>query len=215
MGSTQQRSRIGLKEDGMRRHLGLALIATLLCVSLAVWAQADLDAFPVGTTTMRYQVTAEDFSEPQVLELVVTAHDDGRYTVRMVTEQTGDADELEAGFGFLFGATRVSSGGGHDVSYTSLEALMDQRSRLQEGQEYLLPSGGTFTDISGVTIADVWCLQGVLINPDEPDSRLTVAFALTHPVYISPRILAEELRDGEWVEVFALELVEYVVAEGG
>jgi hypothetical protein len=199
----------------MKRRIAAALAGILLITTLGAWAQADLDAFPQGTTTMRYQVTSEELTEPQILELAVTAHEDGRYTVRMLTEQTGDEDELATGFGFLFGATRVSSGGGHDVSYNSLEALMDQRSRLQEGQEYLLPSGGTFTNIVGTTISDVWCLQGILVNPDEPDTRLTVAFALTHPVYISPRIVAEELRDGEWVEVFSLELVEYVVEEGG
>jgi hypothetical protein len=106
--------------------------------------------------------------------------------------------------------TSVSSSG-HDVSYTSLEALMDQRNRLQEGQEYLLPGGGSFTSIAGVTIAGVWCLQGTLVDPDDTDVRTTVAFALSKPVYISPLIRVEELRDGQWVEVFSLELVEYTV----
>ena len=199
----------------MRRWTGILVAVTLAGVGLAGLAQSDLDQFPLGTTTMVYHVTSEEMSEPQILELVVTAHDDGRYTVRMVTEQTGDEDELATGFGFIFGAATVSSGGGHDVSYTSLEALMDQRSRLQEGQDYLLPSGGMFTEIVGVTIAGVWCLEGTFSNPDEPDTRMTVAFALTNPVYISPRIRAEELRDGEWIETFVLELVEYTVTEGG
>jgi len=192
-----------------------AVLLAIVALSSVLFAQNDLDAFPLGTTKMVYHVTAEDMSEPQILELVVTVHEDERYTVRMVTEQTGAEDELETGFGFIFGAARVSSGGGHDVSYTSLEALMDQRSRLQEGQDYLLPSGGMFTDIVGATIADVWCLQGILGSPDEPDTRMTIAFALSHPVYISPLIRAEELRDGAWVEVFALELIEYTVTEGG
>ena len=199
----------------MKRTTTLILGITLLAVGVAAYAQADLDVFPVGTTSMVYAVTAEDVTEPQSLELIVTVREDGLYTVRMVTEQTGTEDELATGFGFLFGATAVSSGGGHDVSYSSLQALMDQRSRLAEGQDYLLPGGGTFTEIIGVTIAGVWCLEGRLISEDEPNERLTVAFALTHPVYISPRILAEELRDGEWVEVFALELVEYVAPQGG
>ena len=197
----------------MKRTTTLILGITLLAFGVAAYAQADLDVFPVGMTTMIYSVTAEDMSEPQTLELVVTAHEDGRYTVRMVTEQTGSEDELATGFGFLFGATTVSSGGGHDVSYSSLQALMDQRSRLQEGAEYQLPSG-VFTDIVGVTIAGVWCLEGTLLDEDDPAARMTVAFALTDPVYISPRIRAEELRDGEWVETFALELVEYTVTEG-
>jgi len=199
----------------MMRWTGILIAMMLLGTGLAGFAQSDLDQFPLGTTRMVYHVTSEEMSEPQVLELVVTVHDDGRFTIRMMTEQTGNEDELATGFGFIFGAATVSSGGGHDVSYTSLEALMDQRNRLQEGQDYLLPSGGLFTDIVGVTIADVWCLEGTFSNPDEPDSRMTVAFALTNPVYISPRILAEELRDGEWAEVFALELVEYTVTQGG
>jgi len=190
------------------------LMVGLVTIGSVAFAQADLDVFPIGTTTMVYNIVTEELDEPQILELVVTAHGDDRYTVRMVTEQTGDEDELATGFGFIFGATRVSSGGGHDVSYTSLQALMDQRSRLQEGAEYQLP-GGVFTDIVGVTIAGVWCLEGTLLDEDDPDARMTVAFALTNPVYISPRIRAEELRGGEWVETFALELMEYTVTEGG
>jgi len=198
----------------MKRIFSLVLGISILAIGIGVFAQSDLDAFPLGMTKMVYNVTSEEMSEPQILELVVTSHEDGRYTVRMVTEQTGDEDELATGFGFIFGASRVSSGGGHDVSYTSLEALMDQRDRLQEGQDYLLPSGGLFTEIVAATIAGVFCLEGTLENPDEPDTRMTIAFALTHPVYISPLIRAEELRDGEWVETFALELIEYTVTEG-
>jgi hypothetical protein len=191
--------------------VGIAILA----VGFGAFGQSDIDVFPVGTTRMLYAVTAEDMAEAQSLELTVTAHEDDRYTVRMVTEQTGTEDELATGFGFLFGSAQVSSGSGHDVSYDSLEALMEQRSRLQEGQDYLLPSGGTFTDIVGVTIAGVWCLEGTLVDEEDPSERLTIAFALTHPVYISPRIRAEELRDGEWVQTFLLELVEYTAPEGG
>ncbi|MGB2983515.1 MAG: hypothetical protein WBC63_06610 [Candidatus Bipolaricaulia bacterium] len=198
----------------MKRIAFLALVTALLAAGVIAYGQSDLEAFPIGTTKMVYSVTVEDLSEPQILELIVTAHEDGRYTVRMVTEQTGDEDELATGFGFIFGAATVSSGGGHDVSYSSLQALMDQRSRLQEGAEYQLPSG-VFTDIVGVTIAGVWCLEGTLLDEDDPAVRMTVAFALTNPVYISPRIRAEELRAGEWVETFALELIEYTVTEGG
>lgn len=199
----------------MKARYGVALLIGMVVLGVGALAQADLDRFPLGTTKMVYHVTSEDLSEPQTLELTLTVHDEGRYTIRMMTEQTGSEDELATGFGFIFGAATVSSGGGHDVSYTSLQALMDQRSRLQEGQDYLLPSGGVFSNIVGVTIADVWCLEGTFTNPDEPDSRMTVAFALSNPVYISPRIRAEELRDGQWVEVFVLQLVEYTVTEGG
>lgn len=198
----------------MKRTITLFAGLGLLLTGIGAVAQSDLDVFPLGTTTMIYNVTSEDMSEAQVLELVVTSYGDDRYTVRMVTEQTGNEDELGTGFGFMFGAATVSSGGGHDADYSSLTALMDQRSRLQEGQDYLLPGGGSFKDIIGVTIAGVWCLQGTMIDEDDETIRMTVAFALTNPVYISPLIRAEELRDGEWVETFALELVEYTVVEG-
>ena len=198
----------------MKRFLGVLTAVGLLSVSLGAIAQSDLDVFPLGTTTMRYTVTSEDTSEPQILELVVTSYGDDRYTVRMVTEQTGNEDELATGFGFMFGAASVSSGGGHDADMSSLTALMDQRERLEEGQDYLLPGGGLFKSIVGVTIADIWCLQGSYIDEDDENVRMTVAFALTNPVYISPLIRAEELRDGEWVETFSLELVEYTVVEG-
>jgi len=198
----------------MKRKTVLMAVLAIAALGLATMAQADIDVFPVGTTTMVYSITTEDLSEPQSLELTVTVHEGDLYTVRMTTEQTGTEDELATGFGFLFGATQVSSGSGHDVSYNSLDALMDQRSRLAEGQDYLLPGGGVFTEIEGVTISGVWCLEGKLVEEDDPNERLTIAFALTHPVYISPRILAEELRDGVWVETFRLELIEYTAPDG-
>jgi hypothetical protein len=194
----------------MKRILILASLVLAVAVSSA-FAQADLDTFPIGTTKMVYNIRTEDMGQAQALELSVTAFAGGTFTVRMVTEGTGTKDEMEA-FGFIFGATHVSSGSGQNVSYSSLQALMDQRSRLQEGQAYLLPGGGSFTSIVGVTLAGVWCLQGSLVDPDAPDTRTTVAFALSHPVYISPLIRVEELRTGQWVEVFSLELVEYTVS---
>ncbi|MDD5263914.1 MAG: hypothetical protein PHU43_03665 [Candidatus Bipolaricaulis sp.] len=193
----------------MKRIAGLLCVVAGITVAGTAFGQADLSVFPVGTTTMVYTMRTEDMSRSMPLEFTVTAHGDATYTVRMMTEGTGTEDELGS-FGFIGGMTSVSSSG-HDVSYTSLEALMDQRNRLQEGQEYLLPGGGSFTSITGVTIAGVWCLQGTLVDPDSPDVRTTVAFALSKPVYISPLIRVEELRNGQWVEVFSLELVEYTV----
>jgi len=198
----------------MKRIIGILTGIGLLFTGLGAVAQSDLDIFPIGTTTMIYTVSSEDTSEPQTLELTVTSYGNDRYTVRMVTEQTGNEDELATGFGFIFGSGNVSSGGGHDADFSSLTALMDQRDRLQEGQNYLLPGGGMFTEIVGVTIAGVWCLEGTFIDADDENIRMTVAFALTNPVYISPLIRAEELRDGEWVETFSLELIEYTVVEG-
>jgi hypothetical protein len=198
-----------IEEAAMTKKMALILGLGILSLGFAAVAQSDLSVFPAGSTKMVYQVTSEDMSDAQTLELTVTVHEDDTYTVRMVTEQTGTADELATGFGFIFGAAHVSSGAGEDVSYSSLQALMDQRSRLQEGQDYLLPGGGSFVDITGATIAGVWCLEGTLVDSNDPNSRMTVAFALSQPVYISPRILVEEQRNGQWVETFRLELVEY------
>ncbi len=197
----------------MRRTIGILFAVLIVWTGLVALAQSDLDVFPLGTTTMRYTVTSEDLSQPQTLELTVTSKGDDQYTIRMSTEQTGSEDELATGFGFIFGGANVASGGGRDISYSSLQTLMDQRNRLQEGQDYLLPGGGSFEDIEGVTIAGVWCLQGTYVDTDDQTSRMIVAFALTNPVYISPRIVAEELRDGDWVETFRLELVDYTVTE--
>ncbi len=198
----------------MKRTVGILAGLLLSGIGIIGYAQADLDVFPIGETTMSYHMTAEDMTEPQTLELGVTAYGDDRYTIRMTTEQTGTEDELGTGFGFIFGAAQVSSGGGHDADFSSLDALMDQRDRLQEGQDYLLPDGESFQSIEGVTIAGVFCLQGTLLDEDDENARMTIAFALSHPVYISPLIVAEEFRDGAWVETFRLELLEYTFVEG-
>ena len=198
----------------MKKITSLLVLLSLMGFAISVFAQSDLEVFPIGTTTMRYTVTSEDTSESQILELVVTSYGDDRYTVRMVTEQTGNEDELATGFGFIFGSAMVASGGGHDADFSSLSALMNQPDRLQEGQDMMLGASADFTNIVSVEIAGVWCFVGTIIDRDEPDVRMTVAVALTNPVYISPLIRAEELRDGEWVETFSLELVEYTVVEG-
>ncbi len=198
----------------MKKITSLLVLLSLMGFAISVFAQSDLEVFPIGTTTMRYTVSSEDTSEPQVLELTVTAYGDDRYTVRMVTEQTGNEDELATGFGFIFGSAMVASGGGHDADFSSLSALMNQPDRLQEGQDMMLGASADFTNIVSVEIAGVWCFVGTIIDRDEPDVRMTVAVALTNPVYISPLIRAEELRDGEWVETFSLELVEYTVVKG-
>jgi len=197
----------------MKRILGTILALMIIASAVCAFAQTDLKGFPIGTTTMVYSVSSEGISGPQTLELVVTVHGDGLYTVRMTTEATGSEEELAAGIGFIFGAASVSSGTGRDVNYSSIQALIDQRDRLQEGGDYALP-GADFVNVVAVKIAGIDCLEGTIVDSDEPDSRTTIAFALTDPVYISPRIVVEELRDGEWVETFRMELVEYSYEEG-
>jgi hypothetical protein len=193
----------------MKKITGIAVLCVgLLAFGAPAFAQASLSAFPKGTTTMTYSMTSTDMGQPQKLELVVTAHGDGTYTLNMSINATGTSDQL-SGFGFLFGGGSLAAGTGQDISYSSLQALIAQRSRLEAGQEYLLPGGGKFTDIKGVTIAGVWCLQGSFVDPNNPDTRTTLAFALSHPVYIFPEVKVEKKENGKWVETFALELTGY------
>ncbi|GAB4304692.1 MAG: hypothetical protein Kow0097_01970 [Candidatus Bipolaricaulota bacterium] len=188
-------------------------LASVLAAGLGAFGQANLQSFPAGTTTMVFHIVTEDLSEPQLLELHVVGRADGTYTVRMVLEATGTADQMSA-FGFVFGAAGFMYGGGQDVGLAALQTLMDQRRRLQEGQEYTLPSGATFTDVSWVTIAGVECVEGSIVDPRNPDSRTTIAFSLSHPVYTVPRVRMERLRDGRWETVFSMELVEYAFVGG-
>jgi len=197
----------------MKRISGTILALIAVAFAVCASAQSDLDGFLVGTTRMLYEVVSEGIDAPQTLELVVTVHGDDLYTVRMTTEATGSQEELAAGFGFIFGAASVSSGAGKGVDYSSIQALIDQRSRLQEGEDYALP-GADFVDVVAVTIAGIDCIEGTIVDADRPDSRTTIAFALADPVYISPLIVVEELRDGEWVETFRMELVEYSYTGG-
>jgi len=155
-----------------------------------------------------FTVTTEDLSDPQTLELQVVVHPNHTYTVRMRTEATGTAAQL-SGFGFLFGAAGLAYGAGEDVSLSALQVLADQRSRLQEGGEYLLPGGGTFTNVVLVDIAGVRSVEGSYVDPRNRDTRMTVAFGISKPVYTAPRVRVERLRGGAWETVFLMELVSY------
>ncbi|HNR24103.1 MAG TPA: hypothetical protein PKG50_01550 [Candidatus Bipolaricaulis anaerobius] len=197
----------------MRIKVSVIALASVLAVGVGALGQAKLESFPQGTTTMAFRIVAEDLGEPQALELQVIAHPDGTYTVRMVLEASGTADQLSA-FGFVFGAAGLLYGGGQDVSLAALQTLMDQRTRLQEGQEYALPGGGSFTDVAFVTIAGVQCIEGTIVDPRAPDAKTTVAFSLSHPVYTTPRVFVERRRDGRWQTVFSLELVGYTFVAG-
>lgn len=193
-------------------RVGISVVS-MLAAGLCAYGQAKLASFPIGTTTMAFHIVTEELTEPQSLELQVIARADGTYTVRMAMEATGTADQLSA-FGFVFGAAGLMYGGGQDVSLAALQTLMDQRRRLQEGQEYALPSGGSFTDVRAVTLAGVHCIAGSIVDPHSPDFRTTVAFSLSHPVYTVPLVRLERMRDGRWETVFSLELVEYTVVGG-
>lgn len=188
--------------------LGTLVVASALSLGVGALGQAKLEAFPVGTTTMVFTVVTEDLSDPQTLELQVIVHGGGTFTVRMVAEATGTAGQL-SGFGFLFGAAGLAYGGGEDVSLSALQILVDQRTRLQEGEEYLLPSGGTFANVAVVDIGGVRCVEGSYVDPRNRDTRTTVAFGISKPVYTVPRVRVERLRGGTWQTVFLMELIAY------
>lgn len=184
------------------------LILALATTGLGLLGQNNVEDFPLGTTKMVYEVTTEDNPEPQILELTVLGYEDGRYRLSMYTEAVGQPDQLSV-FGFMFQAAAVDAGS-EEVTYGALSALMKRRDVLEAGQDYIVGAAATFTDVEVVEIATVHCLQGVLIDEDTPDERMTVAFALTFPVFIPPRLVVEEQQaDGTWKTTFVLELKEY------
>ncbi len=194
----------------------LRILGTLCCVglllSVVAVAQNDLEDFPLGTTKMVYELTTDEPAEPQIIELIVIGYEDGRYRMSLYTEAIGFPEQLTV-FGFLFQAATVEAGTSH-VSYSPLQALIDRRDKLEAGQDYIVGADATFADVAVVEIASVHCLQGVLVDETSPEERMTVAFALTFPVFVPPRIVVEELQeDGSWRQTFSLELVEYTRIE--
>jgi len=195
------------------KKLGCA--AAFLAVALfagAAFAQSDVEDFPVGTTKMAYEIRTEHVSSPESLVLIVTGYADGQYKVQMTAEAVGKPDELDV-FGYLFGTTRMTTGGS-SVAFDPLSALIERRDRLAPGEEYLLEGGGSFSGTELVTIATLPCIRGTYTTAKDEKLRMTIAFSLLLPVFTSPYVRVEELRDGTWVETLRLELVEYTVTKG-
>jgi len=192
----------------MKRIVGLIIIMGLVGIGVSSYAQSDLDTFPIGTTELVYQITTEEMDSPQSLGLTIISRGDDDYTLSMSIEASGTANQL-AGFGFLFTGAQMSYAGGENVSYSPLQALMEQRSHLQAGNDYILPGGGSFKDITLVEIAGVQCLQGSFVDPSNADTRTTMAFSISDPVYMFPRVRVEELHDGQWVTKLQMELTIY------
>ena len=192
----------------MKRIVSLIMIIGLVGISISTYAQSDLDVFPVGTTQMVYQITTEKMDSPQSLGFTIVSRGNDDYTVSMNIEASGTADQLR-GFGFLFTGAQMSYAGGENVSYSPLQALMEQRSHLQAGNDYILPGGGSFKDIENVEISGVQCLQGEFIDPANADTKTTMAFSISDPVYMFPLVHVEESRDGKWVTKLQMELTTY------
>ena len=192
----------------MKRIVDVIIIMGLVGFGVAAYAQSDLDTFPIGTTEMVYRIATEEMDSPQSLGFTLVSRGNDDYTIFMNMEASGTADQL-AGFGFLFAGAQMSYGGGESVSYSPLQALMEQRSHLQAGNDYILPGGGSFKDITLVEIAGVQCLQGSFIDPSDTDTGMTMAFSISDPVYMFPLVHVEELRDGQWVTTLRMELTTY------
>ena len=188
----------------MKRIVSLIIIVGLAGAGIVAYAQSDLDTFPIGTTQMVYLITTEDMEQPQTLGLTVTAKGEDDYTISMKIEASGTADQL-AGFGFLFTGAQMSYAGGENVSYSPLQALIEQRSHLQPGNDYILPGGGSFEKITSVEIAGVKCLQGLFVDPGKVDTKMTIAFSISEPVYMFPLVRVEE--NGN--VTLQMELIQY------
>jgi len=157
---------------------------------------------------MVYRIATDEMDTPQSLGFTLVSRGSDDYTLSMSIEASGTADQL-AGFGFLFTGAQMSYAGGENVSYSPLQALMEQRSHLQAGNDYILPGGGSFKDITLVEIAGVQCLQGSFVDPSNTDTRTTMAFSISDPVYMFPFVRVEELSDGQWVTKLQMELTQY------
>ncbi len=192
----------------MKRAASLILVLAITATSITALAQSNLDDFPVGNTKMQYQITTEEMENPQWLGLSITSRGDDDYTISMNIEATGTANQL-AGFGFLFTGAQMSYAGGESVTYSPLQALIEQRSHLSPNNDYILPGGGEFKDITNTEIAGVQCLQGIFEDPSEQDVRITIAFGISEPMYMFPLVKVEELHDGKWVLSLKMELMEY------
>jgi len=192
----------------MRLHSVIpALLLTFVFIGFSLYGQTELSDFPLGTTTMSYKIQTDELTDPQLLTLTVTGLPDGRYRIRMTAESTGTPDQLSL-FGFLFGMTTVRSGG-TNIDFTPIAALLSHREALSAGEDYILPGGGTFHAEKNTDIAGIPCLVGAYTDPDHPNTRITLAFSLEKPVFISPLIKVEEKRAGDWASTFVLQLTAY------
>ena len=84
-------------------------MCVVLALLLAGWwalAQADLADFPLGTTTMIWQLSGTDLPSPQTLRLEVTGLEEGRYHVLLSVEAEGTPEDLGM-LGFLGSAAFV------------------------------------------------------------------------------------------------------------
>ncbi len=185
----------------------LVIAAILLATATSSWGQAELDEFPLGTTTMVYRIVSEEIEEPQYLRITVIGLEDGRFQLIITQEAIGTPEEL-AFFGLLGGMMMLHADR-REVDFTPLLFLMERRELLVVGEEFLLIGGGRFIVDKHIEIAGIETIQGILFNPRLPTERIVAAFSLRAPVFLFPRLRVEELIDDEWIPLFEVELIKY------
>ncbi len=184
-----------------RRAVRLVLISVLVVSSL-VWAQAELEEFPPGTTQMAWRLAGEGVPPDQTLRITIAREGD-EFTVELVVAARGKADELGL-LGFLGSALGIQAPG-TQVDLSVLSTVLRRPELLQVGEEYLLPGGRVFLVREQLEVAGVLTVIG---EYREPGGReiVEIGIPLADPVYFLPLLRVH--RDGQLH--MEMELVEYV-----
>lgn len=190
----------------------MAVIPIALVFAVCLHGHDELRDFPVGRTHMVYELRSAEKAEAQYQIITVTGLADGRYRLLLTIEAVGAADELS--LAHLMAGMWMGYAGGAAMG---IDALIARREHLVVGNEYRLPGGVRFTVVAVVEIAGVRALQGILTDPDSPDTRTILAFAMDDPVLLLPLIRVERKEDGVWRVIHSIELIEYTftLPEGG
>ncbi len=81
----------------MKRYGILAVFCLALVLSgVAGLGQSEVKDFPVGTTTMVYELKTEDVAAPETITLTVVGSGDGTYRLTLTLDASGTPDENDA-----------------------------------------------------------------------------------------------------------------------
>lgn len=143
--------------------------------------QAELQDFPLGVTTMTWELRGEEMLRPQVLRLVVDREGD-LFHVGLIVEMEGTAAELGT-LGFL-GSTALIQAMGASVDLSAISTLLRRREMLEIGEEYVLPGGVRLYVRERAAVAGVECLIGEYWTAGQ--ELVEIALSLSDPVYFMP-----------------------------
>lgn len=156
-------------------------IALLAPVGTMGQTQAELQDFPLGVTTMTWELRGEEMLRPQVLRLVVDREGD-LFHVGLIVEMEGTAAELGT-LGFL-GSTAFIQAMGANVDLSAISTLLRRREMLEIGEEYVLPGGVRLYVRERAAVAGVECLIGEYRTAGQ--ELVEIALSLSDPVYFMP-----------------------------